>query len=181
MRSFPSTSLLLPMLVGVLVALPTGIFARDEKAALKQTLDARIEALYREIEPEVVDAPKIGAAAALASLKSANPPIFVDVRTAAERNVSVIAGAVDVRAVPALHLKYPNRPIIVYCTIGYRSGLATLILQSQNIPARNLAGGILAWIAAGGGLVDAQLKASHQVHVYAKAWAAVPSNFQAIY
>ena len=48
-------------------------------------------------------------------------------------------------------------------------------------PARNLRGGILVWIAAGGGLVDAQLKPSHQVHVYAKAWAAVPDEFEAIY
>lgn len=181
MRSFLSTSLLLPMLVGVLVALPTGIFARGEKAALEQALDARIEVLYREIEPKVSGAPSILAATALASLKSANPPIFVDVRTEAERAVSEIAGAVDLSSVPALHLKYPNRPIVVYCTIGYRSGLATLTLKSQNIPARNLAGGILAWIAAGGGLLDAQLKASLKVHVYAKAWAVVPSNFQAVY
>ena len=147
----------------------------------QQQLDARIEALYRDIEPKVADAPTTLAAAALAALNSNAPPIFVDVRAANERQISMIAGAVDVEALPALHLEYPERPVVVYCTIGYRSGITTRALQALQIPARNLRGGILAWIAAGGGLVDAQLKPSHQVHVYAKAWAAVPDEFEAIY
>ena len=147
----------------------------------QQQLDARIEALYRDIEPKVADAPTILASAALAALNSNAPPIFVDVRTAKERQVSIIAGAVDVESLPALHLKHPERPVVVYCTIGYRSGITTRALQALQIPARNLRGGILAWIAVGGDLVDARLKPSHQVHVYAKAWAAVPDGFEAIY
>ena len=176
-------SRLLLSLVFLMLSAPThaaGQISAQTKLA-QQQLDARIEALYRDIEPKVADAPTILASAALAALNSNAPPIFVDVRTAKERQVSIIAGAVDVESLPALHLKHPERPVVVYCTIGYRSGITTRALQALKIPARNLRGGILAWIAAGGDLVDAQLKPSHQVHVYAKAWAAVPDQFEAIY
>ena len=58
-------TLLKTLLLALLVALPTGLFARDEKAVLAQALSARVDVLYREIEPKVAGASSILAATAL--------------------------------------------------------------------------------------------------------------------
>jgi rhodanese-related sulfurtransferase len=147
----------------------------------QSTLNARIETLYHAIEADILDVPTVAASAVLVAATSANPPIFVDVRAAAERSVSALPSTVSLAELPALHRAHPARAVVVYCTIGYRSGLAARTLIAQGIPARNLRGGILAWIAAGGALLDTQRKPTQKVHVYAKAWAVVPDNFTAIY
>ena len=65
-------------------------------------------------------------------------PIWVDVRTAAERAVSIIAGAVTLseweadEAHDSAHQQLlQESPVIVYCTIGYRSGMEARRLQQR--------------------------------------------------
>ncbi len=44
----------------------------------------------------------------------------------------------------------PSRPVVVVCRSGNRSGTATrLLLKSGFKDVRNLAGGMIAWVAAG--------------------------------
>jgi len=67
-----------------------------------------------------------------------NAPIFVDVRSAAERAVSVIEGSMTLdefqadQADDCIHAQLlQESPVIVYCTIGYRSGLEATRLHQQ--------------------------------------------------
>jgi rhodanese-related sulfurtransferase len=42
-----------------------------------------------------------------------------------------------------------DRPVVVYCLSGGRSAWASTALRASGFDAHNLAGGILAWVAAG--------------------------------
>jgi rhodanese-related sulfurtransferase len=144
-----------------------------------EALNARIEALYQNIASKVDDVPTISASSLL-SQKAIPTPIFVDVRESRERSVSHIPGAITLDQLAAAYRAKP-RPIIVYCTIGYRSGLTTRKLRAKGMPANNLRGGILSWIAHGGRLLDGNQKQTYRVHVYAKEWAVVPKHYSAVY
>ena len=56
-------------------------------------------------------------------------PTFVDCRSAAERAVSIIPGAVGIDAFDVL-LPKPGGVVVCYCTIGYRSSLHAARLES---------------------------------------------------
>jgi rhodanese-related sulfurtransferase len=81
--------------------------------------------------------------------------VFVlDVRTPQEHNGERIAETVFI---PVQELEqriheldqYKNRPMIVYCRSGHRSGIATEILVKNGFNAVSMAGGINQWKAEG--------------------------------
>ncbi len=145
-------------------------------AVADAALDQRIEALVADVEDSVGDVPVIRAEALRQALGSASPPVLLDVRTDAERAVSVIPGSLfDADAIA------PGVEVIVYCTVGLRSGQTARQLRERGIHALNLRGGILAWLAAGGTLVDAQGMPTQRVHVYGRRWNAVPVGFEAMW
>jgi rhodanese-related sulfurtransferase len=143
------------------------------QTAPNQALKQRIESLVQAIEPQVADVPVILAE----QLRRAQPqPLLLDVRSKAEREVSVIPGAIfDAGSIPA------GSRVVVYCTVGLRSGIAARKLRERGIDAVNLRGGILAWLAVGGELVDPTGQPTHAVHVYGRRWDAVPDNVQAVW
>lgn len=108
--------------------------------------------------------------------------IVVDCRTAAERNVSIIPGSVtqaeleiQCRDDPAYAV---GRPIVCYCTIGYRSGLAARQLTANGLPAANLVGSLLLWAHEGGALVDPRTgNEVRRMHVFGRRWDLAPSGF----
>jgi glyoxylase-like metal-dependent hydrolase (beta-lactamase superfamily II) len=78
--------------------------------------------------------------------------VAVDVRTPRERDAKRIAGSLGI---PLNHLaermnELPrNRPLLVYCAGGYRSSIATSLLQRRGFTKiAELAGGLAAWEAA---------------------------------
>jgi rhodanese-related sulfurtransferase len=90
---------------------------------------------------------------AAAALASSSKPLIVDVRTPKEFQEARIEGSVNI---PLNHLlgrldEIPaNRPVLVNCAGGYRSSLAAGLLQRQGrTNLTELAGGIMAWEAAG--------------------------------
>lgn len=153
--------------LALLMTVAPGQHAPD--AALKQ----RVEALVQAIEPQVSDVPVM----LVEQLRRAQPqPLLLDVRSKAEREVSVIPGAIfDAGSIPA------GGRVVVYCTVGLRSGIAARKLRAQGIDAVNLRGGILAWLAAGGELLDPAGQPTQAVHVYGRRWDAVPDNVQAVW
>ena len=76
--------------------------------------------------------------------------MIVDVREPGEFQICRIPGAV---LIPLAHLPAPlgsfgkDQEIVVHCKMGGRSGRAVQYMQQQGFTnARNLTGGILAWI-----------------------------------
>ena len=140
----------------------------------------RVQAMYESYRARSFpDGVEISVADAAVLADSADV-LWLDVRSARERRVSLIRGALDVRSFEAQRRPEDTRPVIVYCTVGYRSGLATLELRERGIEAYNLAGGLLAWIHADGALVDGRSgAATRRVHVYGRRWNLVPPQWQA--
>jgi adenylyltransferase/sulfurtransferase len=86
-----------------------------------------------------------------ARIDAGDPPILVDVREPGEFEICRIPGA---RLIPLGQLPArladldKDREIVLHCKSGARSARAAAILRQQGFAhARNLAGGILAWIA----------------------------------
>lgn len=98
------------------------------------------------------------------------PPQLVDARSADEFRVSHLAGAVRIdpesTAAAAISTLDTARPVVVYCSAGYRG--AALARRLQNAGRRevwNLEGGIFAWANSGYPLVqDGQ--PAQRVHPY---------------
>lgn len=104
-------------------------------AATPTPLQQRVEALASAIEPQVADVPVTRAK----QLLRADPmPLLLDVRSPAERAVSIIPGALT-----ELGTQPPGTRVVVYCTVGLRSGIRARQLRAQGFDAVNLRGGIL--------------------------------------
>jgi rhodanese-related sulfurtransferase len=64
-----------------------------------------------------------------------------------------------------------SQPIVVYCTVGYRSEKIAERLRGMGFgQVYNLYGGIFAWKNAGFPVVDAQGKPTERVHTYNEDW-----------
>ena len=96
---------------------------------------------------------RLSAAVAADRLRHDGAPFLVDVRTPHEVSKKGITGSVNI---PLAHLveragEIPaNRPVFVYCAGGYRSSIASSLLQRAGIDdVSEIAGGITAWETAG--------------------------------
>jgi sodium/bile acid cotransporter 7 len=145
-------------------------------ASADPALDQRLEALIADVEEEVGDVPAIRSDALRIAVASGAPPILLDVRSDQERAVSVLAGAVSDADVIA-----PGAEVVVYCTVGLRSGITARELRKRGVDALNLRGGILAWIADGGAVVDGNGAPTRRVHVYGRRWNVLPEDFEAVW
>jgi adenylyltransferase/sulfurtransferase len=85
-----------------------------------------------------------------ARLATANPPFVLDVREPQEFKICRIPGStlIPLGELPARLSELPSgREIVVQCKSGVRSAKAVKVLQDGGVlGARNLKGGILAWI-----------------------------------
>ena len=107
--------------------------------------------------------------------------VLVDVRTPEERNVSIIAGAIDHEYFERNMASYQNKKIVVYCTIGYRSGFYAAELRQKGLDAYNLSEGILGWTHVDGLLINPQGQATGEVHVYSRPWDLAVKNAVAVF
>ena len=77
---------------------------------------------------------------------------LVDVREPFEREAGRIAGSrhVQLEDLPAEAGSLDReRPIVFYCRTGHRSAMAAQAFAASGFDARNLDGGLEAWVAAG--------------------------------
>lgn len=107
-------------------------------------------------------------------LKRDDAPLLLDARTPAEYAVSHLPGAQlvtedwleDPQKLGAIH----DRPIVVYCSVGYRSAKLAAKLQEKGLQqVFNLEGSIFAWANAGYPVYRGTEPVS-QVHPYNAAW-----------
>jgi sodium/bile acid cotransporter 7 len=140
---------------------------------------ARVRELVAGIQPQIPVVPTVTAPDALAWRVDGRPLVFVDARTAPERAVSTLPGAITEETLRARG-PLPGERVVVYCTIGYRSAATTKVLREGGYEAFNMEGSILAWLHAGGELVrDGQ--PTRDVHVYGASWNLAPVGFHAVW
>ena len=130
-------------------------------AALQRGLDARAAVPW--ITPDRLHA----------ALGSDAPPRVLDVRPDSEFAVGHLPGAVrvdpDADAI-ALADSLGDADVVLYCSVGARSGALGRRLAAEGVAVRNLRGGVFRWAADGRPLRTASGAPSTQVHPYDRLW-----------
>lgn len=107
--------------------------------------------------------------------KALGNALFLDAREPEEYEVSHLPGA-RLLGYENLDLGVVNdvdksRPVVVYCTVGYRSERAAHKLREAGFSkVYNLYGSLYAWKLAGLPLEDATGKPTNRLHTYNKKW-----------
>jgi len=104
-------------------------------------------------------------------------PVILDVRKREEFLVSHLRGAKSVdpgaQAESLKSLVATNRPVVVYCSVGYRSSeLARRLMKAGITNVFNLEGSIFQWANEGRPLVNSNGPAA-KVHPYNARWGAL--------
>ncbi|NBW36418.1 MAG: rhodanese-like domain-containing protein [Cytophagia bacterium] len=111
----------------------------------------------------------------VAELAKVKKVTLLDARAPAEYAVSHLENALlvgyedfNIENVKDLDKK---TPIVVYCSVGYRSEkVAEKLKQAGFTNVSNLYGGIFEWINQGHKVVDSNEKETNNVHAYNKTW-----------
>lgn len=145
------------------IALAAMLFADGPSlGGMRRVIDARFPGIHW------VDAPTLAR-----WLRSDAPPLLLDARRADEFAVSHLAGAQridpdrpDWSALPS----DPSRRIVVYCSVGYRSGDIAAQLQRRGYgQVFNLEEGLFGWANEGRPIVQGN-RPAEQVHPYDETW-----------
>jgi rhodanese-related sulfurtransferase len=140
---------------------------------------ARIDDLYRKYKRSFPDVPDV-TVKELIAMRKERDVVLVDGRKRKEQAVSMLPGAIPSREFERNIEQYRDKTIVVYCTIGSRSGHYTAGLIKKGFTAYNLRGSILAWTHAGEKLVS-EGKETRRVHVYGRTWNLVPEGYEAVW
>jgi rhodanese-related sulfurtransferase len=112
--------------------------------------------------------------------------LLLDTRTTEEYRVSRIEGArhisYDEFSVDQLQDVPKDQPIVLYCTVGYRSERVGEKLQEAGYhDVSNLYGGILSWKNAGYEVVNPRGQPTDSVHTYSRLWSVWLRNGKKVY
>lgn len=129
----------------------------------------RMKQLVRSRFPGVKQLPPAELAAWLTDTNRV-PPLLLDVRQADEFAVSHLPGArrvePQISACDLLPTLPTNRPVVVYCSVGYRSSeLAARLLRAGHTNVMNLEGSVFQWANEGRPL-EGDGKPAARVHPY---------------
>jgi sulfur-carrier protein adenylyltransferase/sulfurtransferase len=119
----------------------TALIDYDQFCGVPKPGAAKAAALPPELETTVEELKQ--------SIDAGKPPLLVDVREPQEWAICRIPGAtlIPLGELPSrVGELATDRPIVVHCKGGTRSAKAVRLLQEKGVHARNLTGGILAWI-----------------------------------
>lgn len=100
---------------------------------------------------------------------------ILDIRELKEYNVSHIKNAIsisfnDFNVKMIKHKIDKNTPIVVYCSIGYRSEKVGEKLLNEGFTVYNLYGGIFNWKNSNNPVVDNNEIATQKVHCFNQEW-----------
>jgi len=163
------------LLLTVALLVSCGSHTLDDSA--KQKVIAQLYEDYQQ--SDIKGVPDV-TVAQLLSDEEFSDLVLLDVRTPEERAVSMIPQALTVEAFEANRDQYDQARVIVYCTIGYRSGIYVKSLRESGIDAHNLKGGALAWAHAQQPFHDKKGE-TRRVHVYGETWNLAPKNYQPVW
>ena len=150
--------------------------AQDAPATTSPLYSAMLKGLLKKSVPLV----------SVAQLKRQPPAVLLDTRAPAEFAVSHLRGA---RWVGYKEFKLSrvqdlpkNTPIVVYCSVGYRSEKVGEQLQRAGYThVRNLYGGLFEWMNEGLLPVTAGNKPTTRVHAYSRSWGIWLKRGQKVY
>ncbi|MFN3849112.1 MAG: rhodanese-like domain-containing protein [Spirosomataceae bacterium] len=107
--------------------------------------------------------------------KSSTKPILLDTRAKREFEVSHIQNArwvgYDEFKIESVKDISKDAPIVVYCSIGVRSGKIGEKLQKAGYTnVKNLYGSIFEWVNQGNAVYDINEKPTKKIHGYSRTW-----------
>ncbi|MCR9198879.1 MAG: rhodanese-like domain-containing protein [Planctomycetaceae bacterium] len=173
---------------------------------MADSLRGRLVQIACDISNQLRDVAEVSVEEILA--KGVDQFVFVDVRPPAERDVSMIPGAVTAEefarrqqvgppsaghpsaghpaGVDADHaddgpIKQEGQMIVAYCTAGYRSGVFAREQNKRGQPVVNLRGGLLSWCDQQQPLTTADGQPTHRVHVYSRMWNLVSNPYEGVW
>ncbi len=171
--------ILASLATAAVIAVSVVIVQHSGRAQTDDQKRRRIEDLYAEYRASFPDVPEMTVEQLVVAQKTGQV-VLVDVREPAEQEVSMIPGAIPARQFEEEGEQHESKQIVVYCTIGYRSGLYAKKLDEQGYRAVNLKGGILAWAHAGQEVVCLNGQ-TNLVHVYGREWSLLPRGYEAVW
>jgi len=147
----------LAFLAGLAAAgIATALAVSRDRSLVADASQMTLDGIEKSIRVRFGDVPQISSsdlAAWLADESRARPQLL-DVRESDEYAVSHLPGAIqidpDAPADDVLARIDPSRPVVAYCSVGYRSSLLVERLRAVGFTqAVNLEGSIFAWANAG--------------------------------
>lgn len=106
--------------------------------------------------------------------------VLVDVRTEAERNISIIPGAISAAEFERTIKAHTGKTVVCYCTIGYRSAKYADAMKRRGIAVASFNGSIVAWCQAGQKLTTPEGRETNRVHVYGSQWDLIPPDYVSV-
>jgi len=144
----------------------------DEKLAQIGEIYSRSKRLFPEVPDLTIEE--------LDRLRATTEVVLVDVRADKEQAVSMIPGAVTGREFEKKHRHQRGTTVVVYCTVGHRSGLYAKKLLKRGLQAFNLRGAILAWTHADRDLVNG-VDPTRRVHVLGPKWSLEADGYEPVW
>jgi rhodanese-related sulfurtransferase len=119
-------------------------------------------------------------------LKNQNKVVLLDTRAKREYEVSHLPNArwVGYEAFDLASVKDlpKSTPIVVYCSVGYRSErIGEKLLAAGYNNVRNLYGSLFEWVNEGNTVVDIHNQPTTYVHAYSKSWGIWLNKGQKVY
>ncbi len=106
------------------------------------------------------------------------PWVIVDARAEEEMVVSTIPDAISMDELCANLESYRQTSMLIYCTIGCRSGDAAESLMADGFQTHNLWGGVIAWALHGNPFITTDGEDTYQVHVFDEKWNVIPLPYE---
>jgi len=113
------------------------------------------------------------------ALHDASEFVLVDVRSDAEINVSIIPGAITKAQYEKNPELYKNKTVIVYCTVGGRSGAYAKQLAGNGVKVKNYKGSILEWVNSELPLQTVDGQPTNRVHTYSSRYR-IPAKYEQV-
>ncbi|UCD34853.1 MAG: rhodanese-like domain-containing protein [Nitrospiraceae bacterium] len=107
--------------------------------------------------------------------------VILDSRSPMEREVSFIPGSVFADDFETVVSRHEGRNVLVYCTVGCRSGEYAERLQQRGLKAFVLWGGVLAWALDNRPFMSPEGEPTRKVHVFGSRWNALPESYGAVW
>jgi rhodanese-related sulfurtransferase len=169
----------------LLIALgPVAVSAQAQGISRVEKLESRLRVAILKATKDV-KAPLIKPAELKRILEDTDL-VLIDVRQAREQEVSMLPHALTTAEFAAgfRHGIPKGKRLVVYCTLGYRSGKYAEELAKQNIKAESLEGGVLGWSFAGGQFLTKDAAGrwveTRRIHVYDPEWNIVHPDYVAV-